>query len=363
MILKWDVIFHELSVGFKLIEMAFILLFAMFFLMKIRKKDETRNQKEIYLGTAIFLICYVFSDVFFLLAYYGKVYYVLSFFYQSWKIATILGISGTIVFIFTIEKNIGIIKRLNTRFVFTFISLGILIAIIIITVEFSRLLAYMSLPFVFMLILLFHFYIFLKAPQEYKRDLFLSFLGFFIFLASYTLPTEISQNILPLSMEALLLISSTCIIIGIGIYTLKIPPNAELEWHQKIIALLVIHAEKGLNLFDYSFGPAMEESELIAGGLIGISTIIQEMTKSATKLKIIKQEKANIILEHGKYVVIALISKEDLQILRKKLNSLISKFELLFSEQFQDWTGDVSIFRPTKALIEEIFETSKFFSF
>ncbi|MFX1450026.1 MAG: hypothetical protein ACFFCM_04225 [Promethearchaeota archaeon] len=362
MFLKWDVIFHEISTGFKLIEIAFILLFAIFFFMKIREKEETRNQKEIYLGTAIFLICYVFSDIFFLFAYYGKIYYVTSFFYQSWKIAIIFGISGTIFFIFTIEKNIGIIKRLNTKFAFTFISLSILITTMIINVESSRILAYLSLPFVFLLVLLFHFYIYLKAPHEYKRDLFLSFLGFFIFLASYTLPTEISQSILPLPMATLIVISSTCVIFGIGIYTLKIPPNAELEWHQKIIALFIIHAQKGINLYDYSFGPAIEESELIAGGLIGISSIIQEMTKSNTKLRVIKQEQANIILEHGESIVIALISKEDLQILRKKLNSLINKFESLFREQIQDWTGDVSIFRPTKALIEETFETSKFFS-
>jgi len=162
-------------------------------------------------------------------------------------------------------------------------------------------------------------------------------------------------------MDVLLIISSTLVIFGIGIYTLKIPPNAELEWHQKIIALLIINSQNGITLYDYSFGPALEESDLIAGGLIGISSIIQEMTKSETKLKIIQQEQAIILLEHGVFVTIALISREDLQILRKKLNELIVKFELLFKAQLVNWTGNIEIFQPAKALVEETFEISKFF--
>ncbi|MHA1651420.1 MAG: hypothetical protein ACTSYB_14605 [Candidatus Helarchaeota archaeon] len=361
MVLEWDAIFHEIAIGFKLIEIAFILLFAIFFLLKIGNKDETRNQKEIYFGTAFFLICYLLSDIFFLLAYYGNLFEEPSFYYQSWKIATIIGIIGTICFIFTIERNIDIIKRLRTHYAFTFASIGILLAMILIDIEISRIIAYLSLPLVFIFVLLFHFYIYLKAPREYKRDLFLSFIGFFIFLVSYTLPTEIARSILPIPMDVLLIISSTLVIFGIGIYTLKIPPNAELEWHQKIIALLIINSQNGITLYDYSFGPALEESDLIAGGLIGISSIIQEMTKSETKLKIIQQEQAIILLEHGVFVTIALISREDLQILRKKLNELIVKFELLFKAQLVNWTGNIEIFQPAKALVEETFEISKFF--
>ncbi|MHA1378792.1 MAG: hypothetical protein ACTSRG_10460 [Candidatus Helarchaeota archaeon] len=361
MLLRWDEIFHEIAVGFKITEAAFILLFALIFFIRIRNEEETKNQKEIYLGTAVFLICYVFSDIFFLLAYYGQMFYVLSFYYENWKIATIFGISGTTFFIFMIEKNIDIIKRLNTKFAFTIISSGVLVVAILINVEISRIIAYLSLPFVFLIVLLFHFYIYLKAPKEYKKALFLSFIGFFIFLASYTLPTEIARNILSLPIEDLLVISSTCVIFGVGLYTFTVPPNAELEWHQKIIKLIIIHSQKGLSLFDYSFRGVSEGSDLIAGGLVGISSIIQEMTSSETKVKIIKQEQANILLEHGSFVTIALISVEDLQILRKKLNQLIDLFESLFRDILDDWRGDVGIFQPAKALIEEVFEVSKFF--
>ena len=50
MVLNWNVIFNEMAVGFKLIEMAFILFCALIFVRKIREKDETRTQKEIYLN-------------------------------------------------------------------------------------------------------------------------------------------------------------------------------------------------------------------------------------------------------------------------------------------------------------------------
>ncbi|TFF90632.1 MAG: hypothetical protein EU548_02040 [Promethearchaeota archaeon] len=362
MALPWDVIYHEISVGFKLIEIAFFLLFAMIFILKLRNKYETRSQKEIYLGTTIFMLCYLVSDVFFLLAFYGNIYLETNFYFQSWKIATIIGISGTAFFIFTIEKNIGIIKRLKTHYAFTIISSVLLILTIVINVEIGRLIAYLSLPFIFLLVLLFHFYIYLKAPNEYKRDLFLSFLGFLIFLISYTLPTEIARNILSIPMEHLLIISSILIIFGIGLYTIKIPPNAELEWHESIIALLIIHSVKGMTLYEYDFKEKMGDGDLIAGGLVGISSIIQEMTKSNTDVKIIQQENRNILLEHGEYVTTSLISNEDLQILRKKLSNLTDEFERLFKEQLKDWKGNLDIFQPAKALIEQTFEIERFFT-
>ncbi|MHA1279047.1 MAG: hypothetical protein ACTSQ8_17780 [Candidatus Helarchaeota archaeon] len=360
MAIAWDVVFHEVSIGFKLIEIAFMLLFALFFFLKLQNKEETRAQKELYLGTGIFLICYLFSDIFFLLAYYGTVFGDMLLYYQFWKIATLIGIAGTSFFIFTIERNIDIIKRLRTHYIFTAISLALFITVIFITVELSRIIAYLSLPIVFILVLVFHFYIYLKAPNEYKRALFLSFLGFFIFLISYTLLTDAARAFIPIPMDILIIISSTLVITGIGLYTLKIPPNAELEWHRKIIALLIMHAESGICLYDYAFNATMEASNLITGGLIGISSLIQEMTQSETKLKIIKQEKASILLEHGTYIIGALISSEDLQIIRKKLKYLIDKFENLFQEQLHNWIGEVSLFQPARALVQEAFETKKF---
>ncbi|MHA1264762.1 MAG: hypothetical protein ACTSRS_05950 [Candidatus Helarchaeota archaeon] len=360
MTIEWDTIFHETAIGFKLIEIAFIMLFALFFLLKLRQKEETRAQKEIYLGTGTFLLCYLWSDVFFLLAYYGILFEDLSFYYQFWKIATIIGIAGTSFFIFTIERNIDIIKRLNTRYIFTIFSIALLITVTLIDVELSRIIAYISLPLVFMLVLTFHLYISLKAPKEYKSDLFLSFLGFFIFLISYTLLTEIARTIIPLPMDVLIIISSTLVITGIGLYTLKIPPNAELEWHKQLIALLIMHSQSGICLYNYAFSTTTKESNLITGGLFGVSSIIQEMTTSQTDLKIIKQEDASILLEHGTYAMVALISREDLQILRKKLQTLIRRFESLFKEQFIKWDGNITIFQPAKALVEEVFETAKF---
>ncbi|MHA1271615.1 MAG: hypothetical protein ACTSPY_17615 [Candidatus Helarchaeota archaeon] len=366
MVIEWNTIFHEVSIGFKLIEMAFILFFAILFILKVKNKEETKNQKEIYLGTAFFMVCYVISDILFLLAYYGIEFEDSIFYYYSWKLATIIGIIGTTFFIFTIEKNIGIIKRLKTHYLFTFLSLGVLTLIILINNTTSRLIVYLSLPFIFILVLFFHFYIYLKAPKEYKKDLFLSFFGFLIFLISYTLPTAIAQYILNIPLDTLIIISSTLIVCGIGLYTIKIPPNAELEWHKSIIALLIIHSKKGITLYDYVFNQKLEndldESDLIAGGLVGISTIIQEMTKSTTNLKIIQQEKRVIILENGSFIISALISNEDLQILRKKLIILTQKFENLFNLYLKDWNGNVEIFKPTKALIEESFEILKFFN-
>ena len=70
------------------------------------------------------------------------------------------------------------------------------------------------------------------------------------------------------------------------------------------------------------------EPQLVAGGLTGISGLIQELTQSKTKVKIVEQEEMTLLLEHGKYMTAALVAEENLVILRNKL--LIVEFFLYF---------------------------------
>ncbi|MFX1452727.1 MAG: hypothetical protein ACFFCM_17955 [Promethearchaeota archaeon] len=135
-----------------------------------------------------------------------------------------------------------------------------------------------------------------------------------------------------------------------------LPSLKELEWREKVRHLYLIN-EGGASLYDQSF--VTEEtlqSDLIAGSISGISSLIQELTKSKERVETIKQKDLKILLKYGKYVTAALIAEEDLEILHSKLKILINEFETLFQYILPKWKGDLEVFSPVKVMVERIFK-------
>lgn len=81
---------------------------------------------------------------------------------------------------------------------------------------------------------------------------------------------------------------------------------------------------------------------------------------SRTKLKIIKQEKVNFLLEYGNYVTSVIIASKDLKILHEKLKFFTNEVETFFKDFLIKWDGNIEHFRPTEVVIERIFELKKF---
>lgn len=138
-----------------------------------------------------------------------------------------------------------------------------------------------------------------------------------------------------------------------------LPPKKERQWFSKLRQLYVIN-EGGINLFNYSFSPQKTDPLLVSGGISGLCTIVQELTMSESKLKVITQEKAIIILNHGSFVTSALIVSEDLKVLHRKLEIFTNEFEKFFGALFKSWVGDTSIFTPGQVIAERLFEIEKF---
>ena len=76
-----------------------------------------------------------------------------------------------------------------------------------------------------------------------------------------------------------------------------LPPRSELEWYRTLKHLYIIH-ENGICMYDCPFQASETDSQLVSGGISGIMAIIQELTESKTRLKIIRQEDMNILLEY-----------------------------------------------------------------
>ncbi|MFX0133931.1 MAG: hypothetical protein ACFFDN_09820 [Candidatus Hodarchaeota archaeon] len=132
--------------------------------------------------------------------------------------------------------------------------------------------------------------------------------------------------------------------------------ESELNWHKRIDHIYFF-MPNGICIFDHSFKAEKDiEAQLVSGGLTGISALIQEVTKSKTKIKIVEQEETNILFEHGKYISIALITEENLITLRKKLEQLMQDVENFYQEELEDYSGNLSVFSKIGKFVQKIFE-------
>ncbi len=135
--------------------------------------------------------------------------------------------------------------------------------------------------------------------------------------------------------------------------------ESELNWPKRIHQIYFI-MPNGTCIYSKSFREVEEvdelESQLVAGGLTGISALLQELTLDKTKIKIVEQEEATILLEHGRYVSAALITDENLITLQNKLKELIQIVEEFFEEEFKNYMGDIEVFSKIDKFVQKIFE-------
>ncbi|MHC1590642.1 MAG: hypothetical protein ACXQS8_00995, partial [Candidatus Helarchaeales archaeon] len=135
---------------------------------------------------------------------------------------------------------------------------------------------------------------------------------------------------------------------------------AELNWPNKLMGVFVYLNESGIPIFTYRFrGSGYTEKSLdealIAAGFAGIVTIIEEVTQSSEKLKVIEQKDSHILIETGKHVTAFLVVKDNLIVLKNKLKDFLNDFELLFEDQLQHWKGKVDYFDPARFLVQKHF--------
>ena len=110
-------------------------------------------------------------------------------------------------------------------------------------------------------------------------------------------------------------------------------------------------------IYDHSFKLEKGISpSLVAGGLTGVSALIQEVTQTETKIKIVKQEDMSIILEYGKYISAALISEANLSMLRKKMVNAVQVVEEYYQSEFEKYSGKISVFSKIGEFVQKIFE-------
>lgn len=88
---------------------------------------------------------------------------------------------------------------------------------------------------------------------------------------------------------------------------------------------------------------------------------IEDCSEICSEIKLIDQEDLKIMLEYGTYVTGALMTEENFGILRKKLRTLVSRFELLYKGQLLDFIGAIDEFERTQTLVQEVFSPKDIF--
>lgn len=149
---------------------------------------------------------------------------------------------------------------------------------------------------------------------------------------------------------------------------IELPPFFEVDWRGQLVRVYVVHKTAGVPLVTVELAPPSQTTEkdpqargtgpsdvLVAGGMVGVSALLKEMSESRGDLRIVDQGDVKILLEHGHSFFIALLAKADLHVYREKLAKLRDDVEVLFADQLDAWDGNVAALAPLKVVVENAF--------
>ncbi|MFX1298761.1 MAG: PAS domain-containing protein, partial [Promethearchaeota archaeon] len=133
------------------------------------------------------------------------------------------------------------------------------------------------------------------------------------------------------------------------------------NWKESLIHIYIIY-RSGIPLFDYSFieRNKADNTTLISGSIIGMMTLLRAIIHGKKQIKTIDHGDRKLMFEMNSTndVSFILLVKEDLQILRKKLNDLIEVFDKKYRYLIKkiDITHNISNFwEELQVLIEKYF--------
>ncbi|NVM55502.1 MAG: hypothetical protein HWN66_17475, partial [Candidatus Helarchaeota archaeon] len=134
----------------------------------------------------------------------------------------------------------------------------------------------------------------------------------------------------------------------------------ERDWEKKVKHLYIL-TKSGVPLFDKRLGGiTTADPSLVTSALIGISSIVQEIVDSKRVLKTIDHMDNKILFQHGLNVIVAVLSRVDLPVIRRKLVQLTNRFEYYYKDELATWKGDVDAFFGANKIINEFFPIEEY---
>ncbi len=133
----------------------------------------------------------------------------------------------------------------------------------------------------------------------------------------------------------------------------------EAHWKGNIISLFIIDKQHGKRVYTKNFieldESNLEKREVLAGGIKGIIDIMNELSKSDEKLRIIDKENLKFILDHGEKIISCLYVKRNLINIHYFLNIITRQFENTFSDVYEQGIENNEFFKPIDGIIKKLF--------
>jgi hypothetical protein len=126
------------------------------------------------------------------------------------------------------------------------------------------------------------------------------------------------------------------------------------HWKKALKNLFVL-TKDGVSLYEYSFGIEIQDPALISAMIAALTNFVREATGSKKSLRTVDQQDKKVILYHGDYVTVALLSEKDLPIIHKRIKNFTESFEEQYGHHLKTWKGETSIFKGTEILLNKQF--------
>lgn len=313
-----------------------------------RRLDDIRfTWSLLTLSIIILLASYIFSD-----------FYVPSWEREFWiKVGYISMLSGITVFAFTVERRL-----LRTRWLFTSIGpVGIALTLLLP----HTFLKYASYFFLFPAYSIFFILAFKrlheKAEHPLRRQVKFLIVGFTFFLGG----TLLSADDLVLFSGGLSYIAGSIMMIGgisaVNFVVLRMPSFGELDWRSKIKELYLI-SQTGAPLLYIDFESGISTvgpNQVLTAAVISALSLGLKGAGKDGKVKMVDQGDLKFLFGYTENVILVLAVREDLVIIRQKIDEFLKEFSILYDEILKSWDGNISVFRPAAALAMNIFAEAK----
>lgn len=140
--------------------------------------------------------------------------------------------------------------------------------------------------------------------------------------------------------------------------------SKERSWPEMLFHLFVIH-ESGMLLYEHSFKDIRTgvESDLISGGIVGLTAILEEIVRGNQRLRIIDHGDKKILFRFSSdlKIIYVLLITDDLLVIRNKLKAFAEAFETHFADQIAKLGGvRLETWSGTKDLVQKYFERKYF---
>jgi hypothetical protein len=144
------------------------------------------------------------------------------------------------------------------------------------------------------------------------------------------------------------------ILVGLGFSAFS--TFTDIMWKEKLRELYITTA-KGDCLYAFSFEKRekIENTDLIAGGLLGIQAMLSEIVKTKGNINNIEYKSVTMLLDQSAGLSAVLVLKGPSSYLQFKLKEFLSQFLEFFEEALKVESPNPLIFISTKGLIEKSF--------